>query len=297
MNASADNAKIQRLLIVSGCAGAGKSVVLHQLEDAGYYCVDNLPLHLLAPLASSQRDALVAAQTGLVAVCIDVRSTNGDMSQFESTLKRIRDEGLDVSVLYVDAGDETLIQRFSATHRNHPLANPKRDLSEAIQLERKLLEPVHALAERYIDTSQLSTRGLQDWLTSWLKLKDADVTASVLLQSFGYQHGVPRDADLVFDVRCLPNPYWDGGLRAMTGRDRLVQAFMRRQPKVSALIDDILSFVEEWLPEYCERRNHVSVGIGCTGGRHRSVYVAVRMYQRLTLSGTLAQIHHRDIDK
>ena len=297
MNARAsDNAKSQHMLIVSGCAGAGKSIVLHQLEDTGYYCVDNLPLNLLAPLAAWRREA-ASDQSGLVAVCIDVRSTGGDMSQFAATLERVRAEQVQASVLYVDASDDILIQRFNASHRSHPLVSPKRDLSAAIQLERRLLEPVHALAERYIDTSQLSTRALQDWLSSWLKIQKADVSESVLLQSFGYQHGVPRDADLVFDVRCLPNPHWDNALRGLTGLDRRVQAFMRDQPMATALTNDILSFIEEWLSEYCVQRNHVSVGIGCTGGRHRSVYVATRMYERLSMSGTLAQIHHRDIDK
>ncbi len=296
MPARVDNSTgIQRLLIVSGCAGAGKSVVLHRLEDAGYHCVDNLPLDLLLALVASLRRAPAAARSSLVAVCIDVRSTGGDLSQFGPTLAAVRQQQIPVSVLYVDTNDDVLIQRFNASRRNHPLVDPGRNIGEAIMRERKLLEPIHALADQYIDTSHFSVPALQDWLVKCLKLQHTGAAKAVLLQSFGYQHGVPRDADLVFDVRCLPNPYWDETLRQLTGQDRPVKEFMASQGATAALANDILGFIEEWLPAYCKQRSYVSIGIGCTGGQHRSVYMAERLYQRLSLDQVLAQIRHRDI--
>ena len=260
-----------RVFIITGISGSGKSVALKALEDAGYDCVDNLPVDFLEDLTTS------LSQQGRerVAVAIDARRGES-ISNLPTILKKI---GLnhDVKVLFLNANDETLIQRFSETRRRHPLSasddhrNPRITLIDAIEKERALLAELAETAHN-IDTSHIKSHTLRSWIQDLLKNEHPGMT--VLFESFGYKHGVPRDADLVFDVRCLPNPHYDPQLRPLTGNDTEVANFLREHPEVQAMGEDIRTFIETWLPKYqADRRSYLTVAIGCTGGQHRSVYL------------------------
>jgi UPF0042 nucleotide-binding protein len=290
-----------QLILVTGLSGSGKSVALNVLEDAGYYCVDNLPAPLLPELVATLREAgrdkvAVAVDARTASVTDSVRKGLTDLPQYLSNLTFY---GIDVRVLFLDAKTETLIKRFSETRRRHPLDDGTATIPEYIDRERELLAEVQPLAH-HIDTSDLRPNTLRDWLKDFLKSARADLT--LVFTSFGFKHGIPLDADLVFDVRALPNPHYDPLLRPLTGRDAPVIAFLEGTPAAQELLNDIDIFVSKWLPSFArDNRHYLTVAIGCTGGRHRSVYFAEQLTARFrsrgsATSGPVAEIlvRHRE---
>lgn len=259
-----------QLFLISGLSGSGKSVALKVLEDSGYYCVDNLPADLLAVLV----ERLQQAGYSSIAVSIDVRSANS-VQCLPPLLQQIRDQGIDVHLLFLDAQTETLVKRFSETRRMHPLSNNVRTLPECVRYERELLAEISNIGH-HIDTTELDANALRAWIKQFIKLDRARLT--LLFQSFGYKHGIPLDSDLVFDVRCLPNPHYNPDLRPLTGQDAAVITFLEGNPAVQKMFADIRDFVEHWLPCFvADNRSYLTVAIGCTGGQHRSVYFAERL--------------------
>jgi UPF0042 nucleotide-binding protein len=284
-------------IIVSGLSGAGKSVALHTLEDLGYSCIDNLPLFLLKSLALGlKRDGGAPRQDVIgTAVGIDARNGAGHLDELPSIIDDLAAEGVRVRVLFLDADNDTLIKRFSETRRKHPLTSPERALSEAIELERELLEPLSRVAESRIDTSFTNVHELRELVRA--SLSGADMArASVLLQSFGFKRGVPGGVDFVFDVRCLPNPYWHQELRALTGRDAPVIGFLEAAPEVVAMREDLIGFLDAWIPRFeTDGRSYLTIGIGCTGGQHRSVYMVEALGRHFSAAGHRVLVRHRDL--
>lgn len=257
-----------QIVLISGLSGSGKSIALNVLEDAAYYVVDNLPATLLPQLISTLRGAGYQR----VAVAVDVRA-GASISALPGEIERLSGMVDDLRFIFLDARDDTLIQRYSETRRRHPLAEDTHTLAEAIARERDLLEPISHLGHR-IDTSDTQANTLRGWVKDFMQL-DQTEGLTLLFQSFGFKYGIPVDADLVFDVRCLPNPHYDANLRPLTGRDQPVIDFLERIPEVGRMLDDIRQFVAKWLPAYIrDNRSYLTVAIGCTGGQHRSVYMA-----------------------
>lgn len=263
-----------QIVLISGLSGSGKSIALKVLEDAGYFAVDNLPATLLPELVLDLRRAGYRR----VAVAVDVRS-GASIAALPQQVERLRDIAADLRVIFLDARDETLIARFSETRRTHPLANERVSLAEAIQKERDALVGVEGLGHR-IDTSDLQANTLRTWVKDFLAI-EATEGLTLMFQSFGFKYGIPLDADLVFDARCLPNPHYDPALRPFTGRDRCVVEFLEAVPAVGRMCEDIRLFVANWLPDYArDNRSYLTVAIGCTGGQHRSVYIAEWLARR-----------------
>jgi UPF0042 nucleotide-binding protein len=254
-----------QLILISGLSGSGKSIALNVLEDAGYYCVDNLPGRLLPETIHFLQESGYER----VAISIDVRSGK-TLDQLPGHIAQLKQQGIDVRTLFLEAKSQTLVKRFSETRRRHPLSTGDRSLIECIQLERELLEDIGDVAHR-IDTSDLSPNTLRGWIKDIISLDRSRLT--LLFQSFGFKHGIPLDADFVFDVRCLPNPHYDPALRPLTGRDAPVIAFLESDDSVAAMLADIRVYIEKWLPCFIrDNRSYLTVAIGCTGGQHRSVY-------------------------
>lgn len=261
-----------RLVIVSGLSGSGKSVALHTLEDLGYYCVDNLPVGLLQAFATQMMKAQKPSYEK-IAVGIDARSQHEDLERSPSVLRELKSAGIAYEIIFLLANEDTLLKRFSETRRKHPLTSKEMPLAEAIRLERKLLEPIAVSADMHIDTSHTNVHQLRDLLCE--RIQKADRSVSILFQSFGYKHGVPGDADFVFDVRCLPNPHWEPRLRPLTGRDPEVGAFLKSQPEFMQMLEELTRFLETWIPRFAaDNRSYMTIAIGCTGGQHRSVFMA-----------------------
>lgn len=280
------------LVIVSGLSGSGKSTALRALEDLGYYCVDNLPIALLDAFGA-QLPAPADSDYQGAAVGIDVRNAQNPTA-FPETLAALRARGLAVEVLFVTADRDALLRRYSETRRPHPLVRAGRPLDEAIALEARRLAPIADLADHRLDTTRENIYGLRERVRT---LVGATRTALlVYLQSFAYRLGTPGDADLVFDVRCLPNPYWSEDLRECTGRDPAVAEYLRAVPVTAALEDDIFRYIETWLPRLRQGdRGSLHVALGCTGGRHRSVYLAESLARRLRARGLEVALRHRDL--
>jgi RNase adapter protein RapZ len=276
-----------QLILVTGMSGSGKSVALKVLEDSGYYCVDNLPAHLMPGLA----EFLGTVHETRVAVSVDVRSGR-TLADLPSWVVELRRRSIDLRVLFLDAKTDTLVKRFSETRRRHPLSDDTRTLPECIEAERELLAEVSALAH-HVDTSDLSPHALRAWVKDFVGLSASGLT--LLFQSFAFKNGVPLDADLVFDVRCLPNPHYDPLLRPMTGLDGPVVEFLRADPTVQKMLADIWHYLDEWLPCYVrDNRSYLTVSIGCTGGRHRSVYFTEALAQRFA-SQVPVLVRHREL--
>lgn len=254
-----------QLIILTGLSGSGKSVALKALEDSAYYTSDNLPALLLPALV----DFLQAANYTRVAVSIDARS--GDtLGQLPQQVRELKARGIDVRVLFLDAKTETLLKRFSETRRRHPLSDSDLTVAECITRERSMLADLGSIAHR-IDTSDLNPNALRAWVKDVVEFDQSGMT--LLFESFGFKHGVPLDADLVFDVRCLPNPFYDPRLRPLTGRDAPVIEFLAGNDSVQSMLADVRAFLDKWLPSFvADNRSYVTVAIGCTGGEHRSVY-------------------------
>ena len=275
-----------QLTLVSGLSGSGKSIALKVLEDSGYYCVDNLPATLLLEVV----DFLAEAGHDRAAVSVDARSAA--VAALPENIAKLRSRGVDCRVLYLEANSPTLLRRFSETRRSHPLASSGLTLSEAIERERTLLAGVAALAQR-IDTSELQPRVLQNWIRELLALDAGSLT--LLFESFAYRDGIPLDADWVLDCRMLPNPHYDPQLRPFTGRDSAVAEYLGRDAAVQRWLEDVRSLLERWLPEIArENRSYVTVAIGCTGGRHRSVYLAERLAEAFRVQWRVL-VRHRGL--
>lgn len=296
-----------RVILVTGISGSGKSVALNVLEDMGYYCVDNLPVPYIQEVVGTlQHEGYKRA-----AISVDARggAAIADLPRIVGALRRI---GYDVKVLFLNASTTTLVQRFSETRRRHPLShrfNPgfrpqdgpepsKRlpTLGECIALERELLSPAQEIAHA-IDTSELKPAQLRNWVKDFVQTDRAGLT--LLFESFAFKHGVPLDADLVFDVRCLPNPHYDPELRPLTGLDEPVVSFLKQAAGVSEMIEDIAAFLERWLPAYIhDNRSYLTVAVGCTGGQHRSVYIVEVLAERFRKKGPVKEqviVRHRSL--
>ena len=283
-----------RLIIVSGRSGSGKSTALDVLEDNGFYCIDNLPAGLLPELAER---ALLHTEVlqPQVAVSIDARNLPTHLQRFPELLDEVRARHIQCDVLYLDADEDTLLKRFSETRRRHPLTDESRSLAEAIRDESLLLEPISDLADLKIDTTHLNLYQLRDSLKLRLLNKPEPGTA-FLIESFGFKRGMPVDADLVFDVRCLPNPYWKPELRSHSGLDQPVIDYLAAQADVDEMYTDIHAYLYKWLPRFAaSNRAYVTIAIGCTGGHHRSVYLAERLGQTLKPQLKNLQVRHRDL--
>jgi UPF0042 nucleotide-binding protein len=260
--------QLMHIVIISGLSGSGKSIALNMLEDAAYYCVDNLPAQLLQPLV----DQLAQQGYDKVAVAIDSRGGES-IAMLPGLLASLRANELELRFLFLDAKTETLLKRYSETRRRHPLASEQRTVSEAIAEERVRLEGLAELGH-HIETSGLSPNALREWIRQFTAT-DGAPALTLIFESFGFKHGIPLVGELVFDVRCLPNPHYDPSLRPLTGRDAPVIAFLEAEPEVLRMRDDVARFVAAWLPSYVrDNRNYLTVAIGCTGGQHRSVYFA-----------------------
>jgi len=282
-----------KLVIVSGLSGSGKSIVLHSLEDLGFYCIDNLPLSLL-PAFAAQISNSPRGNYEHAAVGIDARNLNGDFASFSDVLAEIRSHGLVCEILFLQAEDNTLIKRFSETRRKHPLTRSGISLAEAIKRERKLLSELAVNADWCIDTSHTNVHQLRDLVGGRMLTEARSLTLTFM--SFGFKHGIPVDADFVFDVRCLPNPHWVPQLRAMTGLDRVVGEFLEQQPLVGEMFEDLSSFIERWVPRFqADSRAYMTVAIGCTGGQHRSVYLSQRMASHFHAGDVEVLLRHREL--
>jgi len=281
-----------RLVIISGRSGSGKSTALHQLEDEGFYCIDNLPASLLPALVErATNDNMSAA--GL-AVCIDARNAHQDLEHFPNLLAALPDD-VRLDIVFLDAVDASLITRFSETRRRHPLSKSETPLAEAIAMEREILEPIASAASLSIDTSQMTIYDLRSAIRERLVGPETG-EISILFQSFGFKRGLPSDADIVYDLRVLPNPHWVKALRIKTGRDPEVVAFLEEQPMVEDIYRDICQFLDRWLPLYQQsNRRYITIALGCTGGQHRSVYLADRLYRHYKAQYPKANIRHREL--
>ncbi|MBK5967238.1 MULTISPECIES: RNase adapter RapZ [Thiorhodovibrio] len=284
-------------IIVSGLSGAGKSVALNTLEDIGYNCIDNLPLFLLRELALGlrQSDRALCPDCVGTAVGIDARSHSDDLSQLPAVLMSLSEQGILPQVMFLEAQTERLMTRFSETRRKHPLTGDARSLAEAIDYERELLEPLRQVADAHIDTTHTNIHELRDLVRGCLGAGQKPST-SILLQSFGFKKGVPESFDFVFDVRCLPNPHWQEALRGQTGRDPAVIEFLEQFEDVGAMRDDLTAFVSRWTPCF-ERdgRSYLTIAIGCTGGQHRSVYMAEALRAHFESAGRRVLLRHREL--
>jgi UPF0042 nucleotide-binding protein len=285
--------------LITGISGSGKSVALRAFEDAGYDCVDNLPVTLLESLITT----LEGEKSELIAVAIDARRGQS-IAELPMILENLR-RNHQVRIVFLNADTNTLIQRFSETRRRHPLSGKTQQtqaatLIEAIDKERSLLEPLRTQAHS-IDTSNLPAHALRAWIQDLLKNKPQGLT--VIFESFGFKKGLPSEADLVFDVRCLPNPHYDKALRPLSGKDQAVREFLEKIPEVISMESDMIQFVEKWLPHYiADGRSYLTIAIGCTGGQHRSVYLITRLIEHFQAQKTLAALQinfltrHRELD-
>jgi UPF0042 nucleotide-binding protein len=282
------------LVVVTGLSGSGKTVALHALEDLGFYCIDNLPVSLLPAMASEllEKGGEMFQRT---AVGINARNPGTDLESLHQLLHQLSDSGIHCQWLFLDAKSDILIQRFTETRRTHPFAAHSVPLVQAIDQERRLLAPCLDKADLHIDTTHTNVHQLRDIIRARIHAADGP-GMSLLFQSFGFKHGLPRDVDFVFDVRCMPNPYWHPDLRPLTGRDPAVREFLEQEERVSRMLEDIKDFVEAWIPCFREDgRSFLTVGVGCTGGQHRSVYFAERLADWFRENGSRTTAHHREL--
>lgn len=269
-----------RLIIVSGLSGSGKSIALHVLEDLGYYCIDNMPAALLKSVINEVTSG-GDKSASLLAVGVDARNRQQDLQALPELIEELRQQGIHTELLFLQSSDDVLLKRYSETRRRHPLADGGTELRSAIASEREMLSVILNSADLIIDTSRTSIYDLADTIRERSNRRETNAV-SVLIESFGFKNGIPADADFVFDLRCLPNPYWTVELRGLTGRDVEVTDFLDAQPAVTAMYEDILAFLKRWIPEYDNvHRNYLTVAIGCTGGQHRSVYMTEKLAKAL----------------
>jgi len=283
-----------KLLIVSALSGSGKSIALDTLEDCGYYCIDNLPVNLLEDFINHVMlsDKKTYAKT---AIGIDARNQFNSLANFSESLKLIRDKGIDCEIIFMQAEESTLLKRYSETRRRHPLTDYNIPLKEALKIEKEMLTPIAKHANVVIDTSRTHYHQLRELIRDQIGDRDFK-QISLQFQSFGFKHGVPLDADFVFDARCLPNPYWIPELRALTGKDKPVWDFLEEQPLVSEFFQEITGFLERWIPRFeAEGRSYLTVAIGCTGGQHRSVYLVDSLIKHFKSPLVNVIVRHREL--
>ncbi len=283
-----------RLIIVSGLSGSGKTVALHVLEDLDFYCIDNMPAALLDTLITQVIETQDSIYDNL-AIGVDARNRAIDLDRLPDLIRDLRERGVNVEVIFLQAEDEILLKRYSETRRKHPLTDKGLSLQEAIGRERELLGPIIDSAEIVLDTTRTNLYELRDTIRERIGAR-ADHQLSILIESFGYKHGVPADADFVFDLRCLPNPYWEMHLRPLTGKDAPVIEYLDEKVIVQSMYQDILQFMQKWIPEYLDfNRNYLTVALGCTGGQHRSVYMAEKLAAELGVEHGLILTRHNEL--
>ncbi len=283
-----------RLIIVSGLSGSGKSVALRLLEDLDFYCVDNIPVRLLRAFVTemANRDDYTFENIG---IGLDVRSHHADMAEIPELLQDLVHSGTKIETIFLQADTNVILKRFRETRRKHPLTDQNTSLEEAIAKERDLLEPVFKSADLIIDTTKTNIYELREQIRNRVAQRD-NSTVSIQIESFGYKHGLPNNADFVFDVRCLPNPYWHPQLQVLNGRDQPVIDFLDAQPLVQEMIDDISKFLAAWIPRYENfQRAYLTIAIGCTGGQHRSVYIAEAVAKRLEKMHDNIRVRHSEL--
>lgn len=283
-----------KLLVVSGLSGSGKSSALDMLEDLGFYCVDNIPAPVVGMLVE-QLVGLEDAKFDRLAIGLDTRPKPEDIQQVVGLIGQFRERGHGCEVLYMQAATPVLLKRYSETRRKHPMSGRGMDLGEAIDFERELLAPVCDLADLVIDTTRMSIHDLRRTIRDRLDVRGTH-RMSVLFRSFGFKHGIPGDADFVFDARTLPNPYWDPSLRSLCGRDEAVIEYLERHEDVERFVVDVHAFLQHWIPEFRDaNRSYLTIAIGCTGGQHRSVYVAERLGQLFRGENARVLVRHSEL--
>ncbi|MCW8930155.1 MAG: RNase adapter RapZ [Gammaproteobacteria bacterium] len=282
-----------KLQIISGLSGSGKTIALQVLEDLDYYCIDNLPLELLSELVEkSLKNRLYLDK---VAIGIDARTVGSNFSEFNTIIQQINNNNIDCQVLFLHAQTEILLKRFSETRRKHPLTNEQTSLEEAIERERLILEMIRDESSQQIDTSSTNVHQLRDKIKDLITLNNQPVMALQFL-SFGFKHGLPSDMDMMFDMRCLPNPHWETSLRPLTGKDKAVADFLDQHKSCDEMFQDIKEYVEKWLPCFEDNnRNYLTIAIGCTGGQHRSVYMVERLAQYFNLQRESVIARHKEL--
>jgi UPF0042 nucleotide-binding protein len=284
-----------QLVIISGLSGSGKTTALHVLEDVGYNCIDNLPVSLL-PALVAQTHARKDEQLKF-AIGIDVRNAWQDLRMFPQMIFTLKEAHNNILTLFLDSVTSVLIQRFSETRRKHPLSDKHTSLEEAISSERELLEPIRDTADQILDSSHLTLHELRDLVKTRVVGRN-ESTMAIMFESFGFKHGIPVNADLVFDARCLPNPHWKADLRPLTGKDQPVINFLQSETAVGEMYEDIKNYLAKWLPRYeGNNRSYMTIAIGCTGGQHRSVYLSEALKDFFQTHFTDVQVRHRDINK
>lgn len=286
--------KPRRLIIVSGMSGAGKSVVLNTLEDLDFYCIDNLPVSLLEQLVIQIADEK-GEWAKQVAVGIDARNPAASLSSLPGSIARFSKEGIAAELVFMEAGDDELTKRYSETRRKHPLSSVNVSLTDAIATERVILSELSDFADLRIDTSHTVVHDLRAIVRDRIALRTA-AEISILFLSFGFKRGIPREADFVFDVRCLPNPHWDKSLRRYTGKDQPVADFLTAQPMVVAMLEQLKSFFDQWIPAFeAENRSYLCIAVGCTGGHHRSVFLIEQLAAHFIKLQKKVLVRHRDL--
>lgn len=286
--------KKQRLIVISGLSGAGKTVALHTLEDSGFYCIDNLPIGLLSEFGHqlSDQKTLPAEE---IAIGIDARNPEYLISTLLESIDLLKQKNLSVELIYIDASDDVLTKRYSETRRKHPLSSETTSLTEAIKKEREIMEQFSEGADLHIDTSFLSMYGLCDLIRNQIIDRPTE-SLSMQFVSFGYKHGIPRDTDFVFDTRCLPNPYWQTDLRLLTGKDLPIIQFLEKQESANELYAQLKNFIGYWIPHFeASNRSYLSFAFGCTGGQHRSVYLTEKLADYFRQQDKHVIISHRDL--
>lgn len=281
-----------KLVIVSGLSGAGKTIALHSLEDIGFYCVDNLPVALLPAFAKQ------AAQfsTDLENIAVGVDARTAIFHDMPALLQTVTETAIPYEILFLEADDTVLIKRFSETRRKHPLTSLNVSLAEAIKRERQLLDPLVSQADVRINTSFTHVHQLRDLIQLRVGLRVKKPGLTLLFQSFGFKYGIPSDADFIFDVRCLPNPHWEVELRKLTGCDQAVIYFLQKEPKVQQMLEHIIYFLETWIPQFAaEDRSYLTIALGCTGGQHRSVYLAEQLARHFKPQREEVLVRHREL--
>ncbi len=282
-------------ILISGLSGAGKSIAMRALEDLGFFCVDNLPMTMVPALAEQFRAAGTDRERP-VAVVVDARGAGRGLEKFSDVIRQLRADGIHPQVIFLEAEDNVLITRFKETRRRHPLTSKDCTLSEAISRERALLAPLKENADVVIDTTHTHLYQLRDLVRQRL-YESAPDSFSVLLQSFGYKNGVPQDADMVFDARCLPNPFWQPELRSLTGQDQEVIRYLEAQPEAAKMLASLEGFLDQWIPAFeHDNRAYLNIAIGCTGGQHRSVYLVEKLAEHLNGKRETVIVRHRELD-
>lgn len=283
-----------RFFIVSGTSGSGKTIALQVLEDLGYYCIDNLPASLLPDMAA--RAQATKAQPSWYAISIDSRNSDS-IGDLKAHFKNLSSLNIDWKVMFLDADDSVLLKRYSETRRKHPLSDKETSLKEAIIKERELLKSISDIAQHHVNTSTTTPHELRSEIRNFAAAEDKGAM-TLLIQSFGFKYGNPRDADFVFDVRCLPNPHWHAELKPLTGLDQPVQKFLASQPLCDQMFEQIKNFIDIWLPHFIDdNRNYMTLSIGCTGGQHRSVYLANLLHDHFSQNSRIqTQVRHRELN-